>query len=319
MPTFDYIVSFLLAVLLHLLALLLLSTSLVFSDATTEEAASKLDVDLVEMALSGADSAGSTDTAAGQSAPAPATQKETPPPLEPPKPADTTPPSLPQPPPVAEAQTPPPVPVPAPLPAPVPEPTPAPVAKPDPEPTPAPIPAPVPVPTPVPAPMPVTAPAPVPAPVPAPAPVPTPAPVAPPVSNAHPVPAPPTSADKGGIADATAKPDAQGQAAQATLLSSGGGSLGRVDAHPSLERAIQPNYPIGARRRGEEGTVILDVSVTAEGHASKVSLVTSSGFPDLDAAAERAVSQARFKPGASDGHPVDSDARLTIIFRLRDQ
>jgi len=46
--------------------------------------------------------------------------------------------------------------------------------------------------------------------------------------------------------------------------------------------------------------------------------VSSSGFPELDRAAERAAAQARFKPGTRDGRPIDSAARLTLIFRLRD-
>ncbi|MEI7902520.1 MAG: energy transducer TonB [bacterium] len=98
----------------------------------------------------------------------------------------------------------------------------------------------------------------------------------------------------------------------------GGGAYGRVDGHPSLDRAIKPNYPIGARRRGEEGTVILDVTVAADGSAAKTALVSSSGFPVLDRAAQRAAAQARFKPGTRDGQPVESAARLTLIFRLRD-
>jgi len=64
--------------------------------------------------------------------------------------------------------------------------------------------------------------------------------------------------------------------------------------------------------------VILDATVTAEGHASNVTIVTSSGFPDLDRAAERAVLQARFKPGTRNGRPTTSAARLTLIFRLLD-
>ncbi len=99
----------------------------------------------------------------------------------------------------------------------------------------------------------------------------------------------------------------------------GGGASGHIDAHPSLDRPIRPAYPIGARRRGEEGTVILDVAVTADGLAASVTLVSSSGFKDLDRAAEHAASQARFKPATRKGHPVDSAARLTLIFRLRDQ
>ena len=98
----------------------------------------------------------------------------------------------------------------------------------------------------------------------------------------------------------------------------GGGANGRIDAHPALNRPIKPNYPIGARRRGEEGTVILDVVVAEDGMAQTVTRVTSSGFPELDAAAERAAAKARFKPGTRDGKPVLSSARITIIFRLRD-
>jgi pyruvate dehydrogenase (quinone) len=39
---------------------------------------------------------------------------------------------------------------------------------------------------------------------------------------------------------------------------------------------------------------------------------------ELDRAAERAAAQARFKPGSRNGEPVESSARITIIFRLRD-
>ena len=101
-------------------------------------------------------------------------------------------------------------------------------------------------------------------------------------------------------------------------LESGGGASGQINGHPSLERAIRPAYPIGSRRRGEEGTVILDVAVGADGSAAAVALVASSGFPDLDRAAVRAAEQARFNPGTRNGKPVASAARLTLIFRLRD-
>ena len=57
---------------------------------------------------------------------------------------------------------------------------------------------------------------------------------------------------------------------------------------------------------------------SAAGDVSSVTLVASSGFPDLDRAAQRAASQARFKPGTRDGQPAPASARLTLIFRLRD-
>ena len=97
-----------------------------------------------------------------------------------------------------------------------------------------------------------------------------------------------------------------------------GAAAGQIVAQPSLDRPIKPVYPISARRRGEEGTVVLDVDVTAAGRAASVRIVSSSGFPDIDRAAQRAATQARFKPGRRDGHPVESSARLTLIFRLRD-
>lgn len=156
----------------------------------------------------------------------------------------------------------------------------------------------------LPPPEPVPAPPPVPVPVPAPPPADTPVrPVKPSPAVSEPAPAvkPLPSVD-------VASREGGG----------GGGASGHIDDHPSLDRPIRPTYPIGARRRGEEGTVILDVNVAADGAASSVTLVSSSGFPELDRAAERAAAQARFKPGTRDGRPIDSAARLTLIFRLRD-
>lgn len=115
--------------------------------------------------------------------------------------------------------------------------------------------------------------------------------------------------------DTSAASDSPGATA---TLEAGGSASGHIDAHPSLARPIRPNYPIGARRRGEEGTVILDVTVAADGRAERITLVSSSGFPELDRAAERAAEQARFKPATRGRQPFASAARLTLIFRLRD-
>ncbi len=163
-----------------------------------------------------------------------------------------------------------------------------------------------------------------PPPLPPPAPLPEPAlalPAAQPLSG--PAPAPvrelpdlPSPTDTSDQSDPADTPAPSGPAA---TLESGGGASGQVNAHPSLESAIRPTYPIASRRRGEEGTVILDVSVGADGRAAAVTLVSSSSFPDLDRAAVRAAEQARFNPGTRNGKPVASTARLTLIFRLRDE
>ena len=304
MITTDHIKCFVLAALLHLLGLLLIGMETVRPEEP-REIPPELDMDSMDLSLSGAEKDSPAGPVAEPGAPAQIALPDKAPSVELPKPAESVPqPSVPEKPTVAEAVTPPPEPAPKPTPEPVPVPTPIPA------PTTVPVPAPAPVPTPAPVPVPKPAPIPVPVPTPAPAP----APVTPP-----PLAAQQSAAPENASKQATSA-SAGGSALQATILPvGGGGGSGRFDTHPSLERAIRPSYPIGARRKGEEGTVILDVSVTADGHAGSVALVGSSGFPELDKAAEQAAEQARFKPGTRNGSPTESAARLTIIFRLRDQ
>jgi len=91
----------------------------------------------------------------------------------------------------------------------------------------------------------------------------------------------------------------------------------RIDAPPSPKRTIRPDYPKGARQRGEQGAVVLEIHVDAEGavHAAKVAV--SSGFAELDEAAVRAAEKAKFRPAKSGGKSVASTARLKLDFKLR--
>jgi protein TonB len=57
-----------------------------------------------------------------------------------------------------------------------------------------------------------------------------------------------------------------------------------------------PAYPRLAKRRGEQGTVVLSVHVSAQGQAQTIQLKRSSGSPRLDSAAETAVRNWRFVP-----------------------
>lgn len=91
----------------------------------------------------------------------------------------------------------------------------------------------------------------------------------------------------------------------------------KLMAPPRPRTSIRPDYPKGARQRGEQGEVVLEISVSADGTVSGVSVVSSSGFPELDEAAVRATRRARFTPAKSDGHPVSSTARLTLSFQLK--
>ena len=91
----------------------------------------------------------------------------------------------------------------------------------------------------------------------------------------------------------------------------------RLDAPPRPKRNIKPDYPKGARQRGEQGDVVLEICVNAEGTVDAVSVATSSGFAELDEAAVRAAKAARFSPARSGRDPVASTARLKLQFKLR--
>lgn len=78
-----------------------------------------------------------------------------------------------------------------------------------------------------------------------------------------------------------------------------------------------PRYPAAARRRGQEGRVVLLVEVGADGGAGGVAVDRSSGFSLLDAAAVAAVRRWRFTPALSDGVPVAGRIAVPVIFALR--
>jgi len=90
-----------------------------------------------------------------------------------------------------------------------------------------------------------------------------------------------------------------------------------VDAPPSPKRTIRPDYPKGARQRGEQGAVVLEIRVDAEGGVSEARVAVSSGFAELDEAAVRAARKAKFRPAKSGDRPVASTVRLKLDFRLR--
>ena len=91
----------------------------------------------------------------------------------------------------------------------------------------------------------------------------------------------------------------------------------RIEAPPRPRRPIRPEYPRGARQRGEQGDVVVELRVGANGSVDAAEVVVTSGFADLDAAALRAVRAARFSPAESGGETVASTARMTLSFRLK--
>ena len=90
----------------------------------------------------------------------------------------------------------------------------------------------------------------------------------------------------------------------------------RIDAPPRPLKAIRPEYPKASRQRGEEGDVVVVLSINAQCHVDSASVAESSGYQELDAAAVRAANKARFSPAKRGRTAVASEARVTITFRL---
>lgn len=91
-------------------------------------------------------------------------------------------------------------------------------------------------------------------------------------------------------------------------------SQARFDA--DYLRNPAPPYPPLARRMGEEGKVILRVSVTPQGNADSVDIKTSSGSSRLDEAARKTVLNWKFIPAKRGDSAVHSWVLVPIIFKL---
>lgn len=79
-----------------------------------------------------------------------------------------------------------------------------------------------------------------------------------------------------------------------------------------------PRYPVSARRRGQEGRVLLDLRIAADGKVAAVSIRKSSGVRSLDRAAVDTVRTWRFDPARENGAAVSSEVTIPILFKLQD-
>lgn len=90
-----------------------------------------------------------------------------------------------------------------------------------------------------------------------------------------------------------------------------------IISEPLFERApAPPKYPTVARKRGQQGTVWLEIWLDEWGKQSKLSIMQSSGTRVLDKAALKAVSDWRFKPHLINGQGIASRVRIPVEFAL---
>ncbi|KZY72576.1 hypothetical protein A3742_08155 [Oleiphilus sp. HI0071] len=111
---------------------------------------------------------------------------------------------------------------------------------------------------------------------------------------------------------------------QTTSASSEQNALGRPHAEPQpLVRKplfatppTPPTYPSMARRRGVEGTVVIEVSLDALGSQTHLKIQKSSGNPLLDNSAVNAVREWRFLPHQVKGLAIASRVHIPVRFEL---
>lgn len=82
---------------------------------------------------------------------------------------------------------------------------------------------------------------------------------------------------------------------------------------------VSPQYPDSERAARHEGRAVISVTILKDGSEASATIVESSGWPMLDAAALDAARQWRFAPALDDqGSPIDSTKNIGISFSLKD-
>jgi periplasmic protein TonB len=88
------------------------------------------------------------------------------------------------------------------------------------------------------------------------------------------------------------------------------------EATPLYRLNPVPEYPWIARKRGYQGTVLLEVLVNREGKVKEVTLSASSGYSVLDQAALTSVKAWLFDPGTRGGDKVEMWVKVPVRFQL---
>ncbi len=102
--------------------------------------------------------------------------------------------------------------------------------------------------------------------------------------------------------------------------SSSAEAMGLADREPMVDASYRgnraPEYPALSRRLGEQGAVVLRVLITAEGRASEVIVLNSSGSVRLDEAAKATIRDWRFLPAVRGARPIPAWYEWRWEFRL---
>lgn len=91
---------------------------------------------------------------------------------------------------------------------------------------------------------------------------------------------------------------------------------GARDSRPDYLHNPPPVYPETSRQAGEEGVVLVRLEISSGGTVQSRALVKSSGYPDLDREALRAVRGWKFRPAVMGGFPVAASVAIPLRFEI---
>jgi protein TonB len=121
---------------------------------------------------------------------------------------------------------------------------------------------------------------------------------------------------------ATAGSESQSPAAPANGSNSGTDSNSNnkleINQHVSqglLIHKVTPEYPKAAKKKGIQGTVVLDAVIDKEGNMEDLHVVC--GPPELTAAALKAVRQWKYRAYYLEGKAVEVETTININFQLQ--
>jgi periplasmic protein TonB len=86
----------------------------------------------------------------------------------------------------------------------------------------------------------------------------------------------------------------------------------------SYLKPMEFRYPDGARRVGQEGTVLLRILVLANGKIGQIEVAKSSGFEILDSYAKADIRFVEFIPAKTEsGRTVDSWMIAPVVYKIK--
>ncbi|MGH7457918.1 MAG: energy transducer TonB [Longimicrobiaceae bacterium] len=83
-----------------------------------------------------------------------------------------------------------------------------------------------------------------------------------------------------------------------------------------MQRLLEREWPQTLKDAGIGGQAVLHVFVTANGNVGNTKIMDSSGYPELDRAAEKVLRQTKFTPALSRDTKVPVWIQLPVTFRL---